>query len=144
MATLILPIFTAPMPSTHEVNKRDANVEHRDSLPLLDSFRNVMKREPIIEAIPSEVTLDVEHKRGEVDIEVRAEDDIAEVEVAEELDERGITRHNGNGKRGITRPGGNGRRGITRTKGNGKRGITRTKGNGKRSLVARALEYLFD
>ncbi|RYO40842.1 hypothetical protein AA0111_g1141 [Alternaria arborescens] len=157
MASLALPMFAAPVPTIHEVNKRDVNIEQRDSFSLLDSLRDVVKRYPIIEAIPSDVTFDVEHKRDGADIGISAEDDVAEDDVVEgdeaELYERGITRHKGNGKRGITKPSGNGRRGITkpsgngrrgitRTKGNGKRGITRTKGNGKRSLVARALEYI--
>jgi hypothetical protein len=86
------------------IYKKDAQLERRNTFSLTSLIRDVIKRTPIVEAIPSEASYDIaiENKREEVDDEVVVAD--------EDLAERGLTRGPGPSRRSITLHKGNGKR----------------------------------
>ncbi|RMZ74651.1 hypothetical protein GMOD_00003718 [Pyrenophora seminiperda CCB06] len=83
MATLVLPIFAAPVPTSQDISVKDANIERSDSFSLSHLLRNTIQRNTVIEAIPSKTPIAAESKREEDVVEDEVEDSV-------DLDDRDI------------------------------------------------------
>ncbi|KAJ4371379.1 hypothetical protein N0V83_004596 [Neocucurbitaria cava] len=147
-ASLVVPLLAAPLPD-HKVVSRDNTIELRHDLSVDDAIRDIVKRGPVVEALPIESRSDttVESKREDPLAEDEDEDEDSEyvddVDISDDLAEkRGLnkTPGGGSGKRGLNKTpgGGSGKRGLNKTPGggSGKRGLNKTPGggSGKRGL----------
>ncbi|KAF1845118.1 uncharacterized protein K460DRAFT_405392 [Cucurbitaria berberidis CBS 394.84] len=86
VASLVLPLIAAPLP-WHESSSLNAEINRRDEVSLAEELPDVLKRNPIIEALPVEARPDIviEGKREESLTNVKEEVDEDDVDIGDKI-----------------------------------------------------------
>ncbi|KAE8836664.1 hypothetical protein HRS9139_04762 [Pyrenophora teres f. teres] len=107
VASLVLPIMATPLPIDNINQRASTAVEHRTSLSVTQLYRDLFKREPIIEALPEQTSYDAADKIKR-DPSEESEDSDADLDVTKEGAEKRRMKNAGGGpgRRSMKNPGG--------------------------------------
>ncbi|KAF1944985.1 hypothetical protein EJ02DRAFT_509707 [Clathrospora elynae] len=110
VASLLLPIIASPAPVNHVTPRENSAIERRNNFSMAQLYRDLLKRAPLIEALPEEALYDVIHesKRSVSEETEDGDDDDDEFEASSEIPDRRRVKAAGGGpgKRRVKAAGG--------------------------------------